>query len=365
VDRDDLDKFFDLSLDCMAVAGFDGFLKRVNPAWTRTLGWTAEELMARPSIELVHPDDRPATLAAREDLKDGTPLTRFTNRYRCKDGTYRWFDWRSVTYADRGLVYAVARDVTAEREALEERQRIQAQLLTSERLAGIGRLAAGVAHEINNPLAFVTANLNSALREVRAHSEVEAEDSEALAQLLTEARDGAERIGQIVRSLGTFARAGEDRRALVEVQPVMQLCLNLVHSELRRNARLVEAYGPTPVVEVDEARLSEVFMNLLVNAAQAIAPGNPEANEIRIETSTDASGRAAIDISDTGRGIPPRDLARIFDPFFTTRAGGSGLGLSICHNLVTAMNGEVTVRSQEGRGSTFRVLLPAATEAEL
>src|SRR5579883_3479148 len=109
--------FFEMTLDHLCVAGFDGYWKRLSPSWSRTLGWTPEEMMAVPLIEFVHPDDRAPTLAARARLKEGEPLLGLTNRYRCKDGSYRWFEWRSVSHVDRQLVYAVARDVTAQREA--------------------------------------------------------------------------------------------------------------------------------------------------------------------------------------------------------------------------------------------------------
>ncbi|HSN28715.1 MAG TPA: PAS domain S-box protein, partial [Kofleriaceae bacterium] len=109
--------FFEISLDHLCVAGFDGYWKRLNAAWTRTLGWTKEELMAVPLIEFVHPEDRVPTLDARNRLKDGVPLQTLANRYRRRDGTYCWFEWRSVSDPERQLVYAIARDISAEKEA--------------------------------------------------------------------------------------------------------------------------------------------------------------------------------------------------------------------------------------------------------
>jgi PAS domain S-box-containing protein len=360
------DHFFELSLDLMAVAGFDGYFKHVNPMWMSTLGWTLEEFLTTPSVEFVHPEDRAVTLAARSRLTDGVPLRGLVNRYRCKDGSYRWFEWQSVSYCDRRLVYAVARDITQRRELEQEQQRVQARLTAAERQASIGRLAAGAAHEINNPLAFIMANLRAALEEVRAQRGGSPLATAELEEMLSDSLDGAERVRTIVRGLSSFSRMEAQRRAPIELEPVMEHSLGGVAQELRRCARLCVEYGETPRVEADAVRLGEVFTHLLVNAAQSIPEGDPEANEVRIVTSTDAAGRAVVEIHDTGSGMSPETLSRIFDPFFTTRAvgEGTGLGLSICHNSVASLGGQLTASSEEGRGSIFRLVLPAASSGQ-
>ena len=168
-----VDDFFEMSLDNVCVAGLDGYFKRLNPSWTRTLGWTVEELMSRPSLEFVHPEDREATSAGRERLRNGLTMGPLTNRYLCKDGGFRWFEWRSAAQPDRGLVYAVARDITDQKqaeerlgEAKELQEKLQRQLVFADRMASVGTLAAGVAHEINNPLAYVTTNIALMLEEL-------------------------------------------------------------------------------------------------------------------------------------------------------------------------------------------------------
>jgi PAS domain S-box-containing protein len=364
-------EFFEMSLDHLCVAGFDGYWRRLNPSWTRTLGFTAEELMACPLIEFVHPDDREATLAARGRLKEGEPLRTLTNRYRRKDGTYRWFEWRSVANVERQLVYAIARDVTAEREAQRKLQearethdRMLRQLMLADRMASVGTLAAGVAHEINNPLSYVLTNLEMICEDL------EGIDAGGLSARLAEcagmARDaqhGAERVRKIVRGLKTFSRAEDERRAVIEVTPVLELSIRMTLNEITHRARLVRAYGPIPLVEADDSRLGQVFINLLVNAAHAIGDGNPEGNEICLATGTDAAGNAIVDVRDTGPGIPADAIGKVFDPFFTTKpiGVGSGLGLSICHNIVTSMGGQLTVSNDESAGAVFRVTLPAAS----
>jgi PAS domain S-box-containing protein len=363
IHEEERSRFFEMSLDLLSIAGVDGFLKRVNPSWTRVLGWSEEELLSRPSIEFVHSEDRHATLGARAQLTGGTPLVSFTNRYLCKDGSHRWFDWRCFPAVERGIIYAAARDVTARREAEEAHAQLQKQLMLVDRMMSVGTLAAGVAHEINNPLSFVIANIDLTREELRG---LAAPPSTArvgaLEEMLRDARVGAERVRKIVLGLKTFSRTDDELRAIVDLKPALDMAVSMVFSEIRHRANLVKEYGPSPLVDADEARLGQVFVNLLVNAAQAIPEGKMEANAIRIVTSTDADGGAVIEVHDTGVGIPQAILPRIFDPFFTTKAVGvgTGLGLSICHNIVTSLGGQISVTSDAGRGSTFRVRLPAA-----
>lgn len=369
-----VDDFFEMSLDNVCVAGLDGYFKRLNSSWTRTLGWSIEELMAKPSVEFVHPDDREMTLAGRARLRSGATMGPLTNRYLCKDGTFRWFEWRSVAHTARGLVYAVARDVTEQKrdeqrlaESKELQGNLQRQLIFADRMASVGTLAAGVAHEINNPLAFVTSNLTLMLEELCAVDALSPPAQVAeLKEMVTDAQAGAERIRKIIRGLKAFSRAEEEQRAIIEVIPLLELSVNMTFNEIRHRARLVKDYGTIPRVEADEARLGQVFINLLINAAQSLPEGDTSAHEIRLITSTDAQGRAVIQVSDTGAGIPADVLDRIFDPFFTTKpvGVGTGLGLSICHTIVTGMGGEITVDSKVGHGTTFRVVLPAAAAVQ-
>jgi PAS domain S-box-containing protein len=353
-------EFFEMSLDHLCVAGFDGYWKWLNPAWSRTLGWTDEELLSRPTIEFVHPEDRAATLGARGRLKDGEPVRALTNRYLCKDGSHRWFEWRSVAHVERQLVYCIARDVTADREAQEalrqlrdNSEHLRQQLLLADRMASVGTLAAGVAHEINNPLAYVMTNLQL-LREELAHGES--------LDLVTEALDGADRIRRIVRELIVFSRGEDGGRAVLDVRPVLDRAIELTHTQIRHRARLVKDYGEVPRVEADASRLGQVFISLLVNAVQAIADGAAETNEIRVTTATAPDGRAVIEVHDTGCGIPADALPRVFDPFFTTKpvGTGTGLGLAICHTIVTSLGGHIVAANREERGARLTVTLPAA-----
>ncbi len=246
-----------------------------------------------------------------------------------------------------------------ERASAEDSQRLrmEGQLLLADRMASIGTLAAGVAHEINNPLAFVLANLEFAIRELR-RSGIAPE----VVAALEEAREGGSRVREIVRDLKTFSRADDAAREPLDVGRVLRSALSLASSEIRARARLEVQLAQTPPVLASEHRLGQVLLNLLVNAAQSIPDGEPSRHLVRASTGVLPDGRVRVSIADDGAGIPPEIRGRIFDPFFTTKpiGVGTGLGLSICHGIVVSLGGEITVESEVGRGSTFAVLLPAA-----
>jgi signal transduction histidine kinase/ligand-binding sensor domain-containing protein len=249
---------------------------------------------------------------------------------------------------------------------LEELQATRERLVHAEKMAAVGTLAAGVGHEINNPLAFIIANLNYASEEVReaAQEEGKRERWAEVEEALGEALQGADRVRRIVQDLRTFSRLAPEHRERVELHAVLDSTLSVADGQVRPRARVVKDYGAVPPVLVDESRLGQVFLNLLMNAAQAIPEGHPQANEIRVSTRQDERGRAVVSVRDTGTGIAPEVLPRIFEPFFTTKpvGVGTGLGLSICHTYVQAMGGEIRVQSELGRGATFEVVLPPALE---
>ncbi len=254
----------------------------------------------------------------------------------------------------------VATDVT-------DRHNMQAQLARAERLASVGLLAAGLAHEVNNPLSFVIGSLDLIAGAIA--SKLGATPDAALQLLdamVRDAREGAERVRTIVRNLKLFSRVREQRTEALDVRTALTASIAMAQNEIRHRARLTTDLEEVPLVLGEEGRLAQVFLNLLVNAAHSIPEGEAEKNEIRVTTRTDANGAACVEVSDTGVGIDPAHLTKIFDPFFTTKelGVGTGLGLSICHGVVTDLGGRIEVESTVGRGSTFRVLLPCASESE-
>jgi signal transduction histidine kinase len=278
----------------------------------------------------------------------------------------------------RRLTAAIERELR-ESAMRSEQRKIQEQLLISDRMASVGTLAAGVAHEINNPLSVVAGNLQvvrqdadaifaelqslrggeGPISDVRAARLATAVDS--LRAATNDAEEAAERVRMIVRDLRVFSRPEEDRREPVDVHRVIESSVRMARNELRHRAKVVRNFGTVPLVEANEARLGQVFLNLLVNAAQAIPEGQTDHNSITITTAVE-DGMIAVDIADTGAGIPAEVLPRIFDVFFTTKpiGVGTGLGLAICHRILTAMDGRIEVQSRLGEGTTFRVALKRA-----
>jgi signal transduction histidine kinase len=257
---------------------------------------------------------------------------------------------------DRALRDAVARD---------EKRRTREQLLVIERMASVGTLAAGVAHEINNPLAAVMANIELALRTLDSLPPEVPEVAELTAEL-RDAHEAAYLVRQIVRDVKLFSRPGDERAGPVDVRQVLDGAARMAWNGIRHRARLVKDYGQVPPVWATEARLGQVFLNLLINAAHSLPVGRADSNRIAIISRTDGQGRAVVEIVDTGSGILPENLPRLFTPFFSTKpiGTGSGLGLAICRRIVRELSGEIEVRSQAGKGTTVSVTIPAAQARE-
>ncbi|HEY0190237.1 MAG TPA: ATP-binding protein, partial [Kofleriaceae bacterium] len=280
------------------------------------------------------------------------------------DGGWRTCEVSGVQTALEGATVVVVsgRDVT-------ERHRLRAQLVMSDRMASLGTLAAGIAHEINNPLAYVLGNLQL-MREALAPVDPDApprDRIEEISSAITDATDGAQRVRKIVQGLRSFSRADDERRGSLDVADVLRAAIRLTANEVRHRAELICELGAAPRVVADDGRLTQVFINLIVNAAHAIPEGAWHHHRITVRTRTDEHGYAAIEVEDTGQGMAPETLARAFDPFFTTKdvGSGTGLGLSICHGIVGGLGGQIAIDSTVGRGTRILVLLPPAPGTEI
>jgi PAS domain S-box-containing protein len=260
------------------------------------------------------------------------------------------------------------------RDASEARN-AQAQIALADRLTSLGVLAAGVAHEINNPLTYVLGNATLAVKDLEkvrgalepycvGNDRVLDELPERIQNIeadLGEIQHGAERISRIVADLRVFARP-DDSAENTDVMQALDWALRVSESQLIRRARLIKALNPVPRVRGSGGRLGQVFLNLLINAAQAIEEGQPERNIITVSTGRDERGWVVFSVQDTGAGMAPDVAKRVFEPFFTTKPVGlgTGLGLSICHGIVIGMGGEMAVESTLHYGSTFYVYLPVS-----
>jgi nitrogen-specific signal transduction histidine kinase/FixJ family two-component response regulator len=248
--------------------------------------------------------------------------------------------------------------------ALIDSSAAELQRSETERMASLGTLAAGVAHEINNPLAFVVGNLEfalSRLASLNARTGGAAEIAEVI-QALKQARDGSERIRVTTSDLKVFCPSNDDTKTRVDVRKVMESSINMAWNEIRVKGRLKRTFEAVPNIDGNESRLGQLFMNLLVNAAHALPGERIDENEIVVGIRPHPSG-VVIEVQNTGDGMSAAQMKRVFEPFFTLqpRGIGTGLGLSICQSIVAELGGEISAESPAGVGTLFRVVLPAGT----
>ncbi len=339
----------------------------VNPKLAHYLGHSREELRSKRVLDLIHEADHPMFWDRNRRREAGETLPAAEYRLLHKSGRVVSAEVISMPVQFDGgpAVLAMIRDLT-------ERRQIQLQLLQSDRLASVGMLAAGIAHEINNPLAYVMANLDVLARKLLpellmlAHDDAERARVARVAEAVEQARDGADRMRRIVRDVKTFARGDDDTREPLEVQAVLDAALQLVSHDLRDRARLVRDFAPVPRVLASESRLGQVFLNLLVNALQALSSRESGAeHEVRVRVSSPDPETVLVEIGDSGDGIAAEVLPHVFDPFFTTKpvGVGTGLGLFVCQGIVTSIGGTISIRSEKGQGTTVSVRLPPITEA--
>jgi PAS domain S-box-containing protein len=376
---EELELLFDLSLDLLCVAGFDGRFKMLNPAWTNVLDFPIEELLSHPFIDFVHPDDRERTLAETGRLRTDRRTHEFENRCRRKDGSYRWLLWKAASSVDREKIYAVVRDVTeikhvdselrqVHQELEDSHAQLQKQLFRAQRMESIGMLASGIAHDLNNILAPILMGIQLFKDKLKDQA-----SRQTLATLELSATRGANLVKQVL----TFTRGLEGERMRVQVRHVLRDIEKIAHQTFPKSIHInTDIPRNLPSVSADATQLHQVVMNLCVNSRDAMPNGG--ALSISAEDATlgenslskppDAkAGRYVVmQVTDTGTGIPAVIIDEIFKPFFTTKeiGLGTGLGLSTVQAIVKNHGGFVTVRSEVGKGTTFRVHLPAIGAAE-
>lgn len=341
----------------------------VNPAFTEMLGYTLDELLEEAPPDLVPEREmqrrRELEAAIMEgdvahSMREGVRIRKQGTRLDVETRTFR------APFDGKPAVFISFRDIT-------ERKRLQAKMMQLDRMTAVGTLAAGVAHEINNPLAFLSANASLLSSELSngtfddwSPPSQSLLDHEELEEVLVDMLEGAERIRRIVSSLRAFSGSEESPEldGAVDISKLLDSCQKMAGNEIKHRARLIMNLDDVPAVRGDNAQLGQVFLNLLVNAAHAIPPGHSDTNEIRVEVTFD-DPMVCVRVSDTGSGIPADVQSRIFDPFFTTKGDrdGMGLGLYISQDIVREHGGELTMTSKENQGTTFEVLLPSTLQA--
>jgi PAS domain S-box-containing protein len=343
----------------------------LNPAAVTQLGLAPDtDLVGREIFDQVKDEEVHEVRERIQSMhRSGQPAPVRDIHFRRADGEFLIGEVASIPaiFDGKPAIISIIRDVG-------EQRRIQSQLFLADRLATVGTLAVGVAHEINNPLSWVMGNLGLLsdefdnqvrMREQPGHNRAAVAASRArVRELLGRAQEGTERVRRIVQDLGRFGRSDDDERQSVDIHALLDSSIEIADVQIRHRARLVRDYRASGFVRGSEARLGQVFLNLLVNAGQAIEPGAPRQNHVSVETRELDDGRIEIAVSDTGCGMSEAVRQRIFEPFYTTKPAGegTGIGLAISHSIVTGFGGEIVVESEVGRGTRFCVRLHRADD---
>ncbi len=348
------DRIWKLSQDLLIVTDLNGRVVNVNPAWSATLGWSADDLLGQSEERLIHPDDKERSLEELANQALGQATPHFQNRILCKDGSYRLLSWLAVR--DGELIYAGARDVTDLKQTQEQLQVLRNQLAQASRHTAVGALTASIAHEIKQPLAGIVTNASAGLRWLK-RSDPNLTEVEANLEQIVRA---GHRIDEIIAS--TRAMFGKDtsEKCRLDVRVLVGEVIALVQGELEINQVSLRRNMTDQPLEIigDRVQLQQVLLNLTMNAIEAMSFETDRC--LTITSGVDENAVARITVEDTGSGIDPAHLDRIFDPFFTTKSTGMGLGLSICRSIVEAHGGKLWALPRSPFGTAFHLTLPSA-----
>ena len=361
----DLDRLWRLSADIMLVARFDGLIVAVNPAWTQLLGWTEDELLGREFMEFVHPQDVPDTQLAVSELANGASIPNFVNRYRHKDGSWRWLSWTAVP--DQSYIHAVGRDIQGEREATEALRLSEEALRQSQKLEAVGLLTGGVAHDFNNLLTVIKSSTDL-LKRPNVQEERRMRYVEAISSTV-------DRAAKLTGQLLAFARRQALKPEIFDVCQNIHCIGDMLDSFTGTRVKVIIQVPEYPCfIKADTGQFDNALVNMAVNARDAMH--GEGTLTIRVSSVTELPAARShprrtedfirIDLIDTGKGIHPQDIEHIFEPFFTTKGvgHGTGLGLSQVFGFAKQSEGDILVHSQVGSGTRFSLFLPRCT-AEL
>jgi PAS domain S-box-containing protein len=342
----DLEKFFSLSLEMFCVAGTDGYFKKINPAFSRILGYPRHYLLGKPFLDFVHPSDKAATILEVENLSNGQATTNFVNRYRTNDGAWKWFDWIAVP--DGELIYATARDIT-------EQKNTEIALGKAERLASIGTLAAGIAHELNNPIGLLQLQVDNLLEDPSV--------ADSTRIRLEKMRSNIDRSTHIIRSILRFARKESSEKSLVDVADLIEAAVEMSSRFIAKKEIQVRVETNDNLLPIlgNAVELEQVLLNIIHNSTIA-CDGKGQICLRAIQTEPGLR----LTIEDNGAGMNEEEMQRAFYPFFTTRQdiGGTGLGLSTCHGIISDHKGKIQIESALGKGTIVSIFIPSVENQE-
>jgi PAS domain S-box-containing protein len=353
--REEADRYFTLSLDLLCIAGSDGYFKRLNPAWEKVLGYTTEELQAKPFLEFVHPDDQLATIRESEKLAKGQDTVSFENRYQCKDGSYRSLLWSATPFAEQQVIYAVARDVT---ELKRAREALVQALDEAERASKFkDQFVSTMSHELRTPLNAILGF--SELLSDKRYGEMNERQSRYLNHIQTGGKHLLKLISDILDLSKIEAGRMEIVREDVAVDYVYTEVLNALQPLAdKKSQTLVRQVEPNLYVRADSTRFKQILMNLIGNAIKF----SPERGRIELAARL-TDGQVRVEVRDNGPGIPPEDQQRIFEAFYRRAESGkavegTGLGLAITERLVHMHGSQLGIDSKPGQGTCFHFSFP-------
>jgi PAS domain S-box-containing protein len=356
-----------LSPDLLGALNSEGYFETSNPAWKSVLGWTEAEVASMSIFELLHPEDVEHTRAGFELTLVGQPAIRFANRYRCKDGSYRWISW--VGIQEDGFVYCTGRDITAERTAEADLATAQEALRQSQKMEAIGHLTGGIAHDFNNLLTGIIGSLDLVRRRLAA------DRPDDIPRFMDAASTSALRAAALTHRLLAFARRQSLDTRPNDVNRLVASMEDLLHRSLGEQVELRSILaGDLWSAFTDANQLESALLNLAINARDAMPEGGRltiETANARIDetcTSLDSDAEpgdyVVVSVSDTGIGMSPEVVAKAVDPFFTTKpvGEGTGLGLSMIYGFVKQSGGHLRISSEVGQGTTVKLYLPRALQ---
>jgi PAS domain S-box-containing protein len=359
--REELDRYFTMSRDLLCIAGYDGYFKRINPAWEKLLGWSTEELLAKPYLLFIHPDDVERTRQEGERQSQGLDAISFENRYRCKDGSYRWLMWNATGFVEAKSIFAMARDVTDLKQVQEALVAAKNEAERSNKFKD--QFLSTMSHELRTPLNAVL-GFSDLLADERYGPLTEKQH-----RYLKHIHTGGKHLLRLINDILDLSRIEAGRLQLaiesVRVGSVFSEVLDTLHPlASQKSHEMVKHPAPDISVRADGTRLRQILLNLVGNAIKFTPEGG------KIELAYQREGETArIEIRDSGPGIAPEEQKRIFEAFYrlshTAKAEGTGLGLAITQRLVELHGGHLGLDSQPGSGSCFYFNLPIVPDVEL